>query len=104
MRTSELRRCLPMLTILFSAWSATGSARGADEPKPAEGPADLILHNAKIATVDAKFSLAQAMAVRGERADLIVLDRDLLSCPTDDIKDTQVLSTYLDGKLVYERK
>ena len=40
----------------------------------------------------------------GKRADLIVVDRDLLTCPVDDIKDTQVLRTYLEGKLVYERK
>jgi len=30
-------------------------------------PADLIVHNAKIITVDARFRVAQAMAVRGER-------------------------------------
>jgi predicted amidohydrolase YtcJ len=40
----------------------------------------------------------------GKRADLIVIDRDVLTCPVDDIKDTQVLRTYLDGKLVYRRK
>lgn len=39
----------------------------------------------------------------GKRADLIVLDRDLLTCAEDDIRDTQVLQTYLDGKCVYER-
>ncbi|MGE3805112.1 MAG: amidohydrolase [Gemmataceae bacterium] len=41
---------------------------------------------------------------KGKRADLIVVDRDLLTCPEDDIKDTKVLRTYLDGKLVYEKK
>ena len=40
----------------------------------------------------------------GKRADLIVIDRDVLTCPVDDIKATQVLRTYLDGKMVYERK
>lgn len=40
----------------------------------------------------------------GKRADLIVVDRDLLTCPADDIKDTRVLRTYLGGKLVYQRK
>ena len=38
----------------------------------------------------------------GKRADLIVLDRDLLTCPEDDIKDAKVLRTYLDGKLVHQ--
>jgi predicted amidohydrolase YtcJ len=40
----------------------------------------------------------------GKLADLVVLDRDLLTCPEDTIKDTQCLRTYLGGKLVYERK
>lgn len=39
----------------------------------------------------------------GKLADLIVIDRDLLACPVDDVRDTQVLATYLGGKLVYER-
>ena len=40
----------------------------------------------------------------GKRGDLIVLDRDLLTCPEDDIKDARVLRTYIDGELVYRRK
>jgi predicted amidohydrolase YtcJ len=40
----------------------------------------------------------------GKRADFIVVDRDLLTCPVDAIRETQCLRTYLDGKLVYERK
>ena len=40
----------------------------------------------------------------GKLADFIVVDRDLLTCPLDDVRDAQVLQTYLDGKLVFERK
>ncbi|HTU23292.1 MAG TPA: amidohydrolase family protein, partial [Gemmataceae bacterium] len=40
----------------------------------------------------------------GKLADFIVLDRDLLTCPVDDIKDTHVMRTYIDGKLVYQTK
>jgi predicted amidohydrolase YtcJ len=40
----------------------------------------------------------------GKLADFIVLDRDLLSCPEDDIQETQVLRTYLDGSLIYRRE
>ena len=40
----------------------------------------------------------------GKQADFVVLDRDLLDCPEDDIRDAQVLQTYLEGKVVYERK
>jgi predicted amidohydrolase YtcJ len=39
----------------------------------------------------------------GKRADFIVIDRDLLTCPEDDIKDTRVLQTWLEGRKVYER-
>lgn len=37
----------------------------------------------------------------GKLADLIVLDRDLLTCAEDQIASTKVLQTYLGGKLVY---
>ncbi|MGO9203060.1 MAG: amidohydrolase [Limisphaerales bacterium] len=37
----------------------------------------------------------------GKLADLIVLDRDLLTCPEERILGTQVLQTYFGGKLVY---
>jgi hypothetical protein len=40
----------------------------------------------------------------GKLADCIVLDRDLLACPVDDIKDARVLRTYVSGKLVYQSK
>lgn len=40
---------------------------------------------------------------KGKRADFAVLDTDLLTCPVDDIKDTTVLQTYLEGKKVYEK-
>jgi predicted amidohydrolase YtcJ len=39
----------------------------------------------------------------GKRADFIVLETDLLTCPTDTIKDAQVSRTYVDGRLVFER-
>lgn len=39
----------------------------------------------------------------GKLADFIVLDTDLLTCAVDAIRSTQVLRTYLGGKLVYAR-
>jgi predicted amidohydrolase YtcJ len=39
----------------------------------------------------------------GKLADFIVLDTDLLTCPVDAIKDTQVLRTYFNGKLAFEK-
>ena len=38
----------------------------------------------------------------GKLADLIVLDRDILECPLEEVKQIQVERTYLGGKLVYE--
>ncbi len=37
-------------------------------------------------------------------ADFIVLDKDPLTCPLDDVKDLQVEQTYLGGKCVYQRR
>ena len=37
----------------------------------------------------------------GKRADFIILDRDILACPLDDLKTTQVRETWLDGKLIW---
>jgi predicted amidohydrolase YtcJ len=39
----------------------------------------------------------------GKLADLVVLDHDILTCPLDEIKDTRVLMTMVDGEVVYER-
>ena len=37
----------------------------------------------------------------GKRADFILVDRDLLACPIDDLKTTKVLETLVEGKNVY---
>jgi predicted amidohydrolase YtcJ len=39
----------------------------------------------------------------GKLADFIVLDRDILTCPVDQVKDIQVEATYLGGARVYAR-
>lgn len=38
----------------------------------------------------------------GKLADLIVLDRDILECPVEDVKRIRVERTYLGGRLVHE--
>ncbi len=40
---------------------------------------------------------------QGKLADFIVIDRDILSVPHEQLKDIQVLKTFVGGKLVYER-
>jgi hypothetical protein len=37
----------------------------------------------------------------GKLADFIVLDRDLLTCPEDEIRNTKLLSTWVGGRQVY---
>jgi predicted amidohydrolase YtcJ len=37
----------------------------------------------------------------GKYADFIIIDRDILECPIDDVADTQVLETWVGGKKVY---
>jgi predicted amidohydrolase YtcJ len=38
----------------------------------------------------------------GKLADMVIIDRDILTCLEDDIKDTKVLATYLGGELIFE--
>ena len=40
---------------------------------------------------------------QGKLADFIILDTDLLTCPADDIRNTKVISTYMDGQRVFGR-
>ncbi len=39
---------------------------------------------------------------KGKLADLIVIDRDLLECPLEDVRSVQVLQTYLGGEKVFD--
>jgi predicted amidohydrolase YtcJ len=39
----------------------------------------------------------------GKQADFVVIDRDLLTCPADQIKSTRALATYLEGRRVFQR-
>jgi predicted amidohydrolase YtcJ len=32
---------------------------------------------------------------------MVILDRDILTCPEDEIRDTRVLRTFLGGKTVH---
>src|SRR5262245_23796404 len=39
-----------------------------------------------------------------KQADFVVIDRDLLTCPEDEIRGAGALATYLDVKRVFERQ
>jgi predicted amidohydrolase YtcJ len=56
-------------------------------------------NNARLLFLEGRIGSLEA----GKQADLIVLDRDLLTCPEEAIPETRVLMTFFDGALVHER-
>jgi predicted amidohydrolase YtcJ len=56
-------------------------------------------------TINAAYAMKQDKTTGslevGKRADLVVVDRDILTIDPDTIQETKVLATYLDGRLVY---
>jgi predicted amidohydrolase YtcJ len=57
------------------------------------------INNARLMFLENKIGSLEA----GKQADFVILDRDLLTCPEDQIKDARALATYLDGKPVFQR-
>jgi len=57
------------------------------------------MNNAYILHLDEKIGSLE----EGKLADFIIVDRDILTCPMDQIRETKVLSTYLNGRLVHQR-
>lgn len=57
------------------------------------------INNAKLLFMEDQVGSLEA----GKFADFAVLDRDLLTCPEDEIRDARVLATYLNGKPVFEQ-
>src|SRR5919197_6685327 len=53
----------PMVT----AFVFLAVALGWSEPASAQTPADIVLFNGKIVTVDDRFTIAEALAIKGER-------------------------------------
>lgn len=39
----------------------------------------------------------------GKLADMVVIDRDILTCPAEEVRDIQVLRTYVGGELVFQK-
>jgi predicted amidohydrolase YtcJ len=58
------------------------------------------INNAKIMFLDDRTGSLEP----GKLADFILIDRDILTCPVDDVRQTRVLATYVGGQLVHERE
>ncbi|HVX10644.1 MAG TPA: amidohydrolase [Pirellulales bacterium] len=58
------------------------------------------INNAKIMFLDDRTGSLEA----GKLADFILIDRDILGCPVDDVRQTRVLATYVGGQPVHERE
>jgi predicted amidohydrolase YtcJ len=56
-------------------------------------------------TINAAYAMKQDKTTGslevGKRADLVLVDRDILTIDPDTIQETKVLATYLDGRLIY---
>lgn len=72
----------PFTSILTTAlgilWISTAPAAVRLAAQQAAGPADLILSNGKVVTVDANFSIVQAVAVRGNQVAATGSDADIM--------------------------
>jgi len=58
------------------------------------------INNAKILFLDQ----VSGSLEKGKAADMILVDRDLLDCPIEEMPKTQVLKTWLAGRVVFARK
>lgn len=87
--------------------AVTRSLVGDDEILGSESDKLTVAQAIKAYTLDAAYQVSaedySGSLEVGKRADFLVLDRDLLEIPEDDIVDTQVLLTVVDGDVVYER-
>jgi predicted amidohydrolase YtcJ len=102
-----MRSVNPYHPFLGMEITQTRLPRGMDKPlHPEEALTPLqalrmyTINNAKIMFLDDVTGSLET----GKLADLIVVDRDPLTTPAADLRHTQVLKTYVGGKLVYEKK
>jgi predicted amidohydrolase YtcJ len=88
--------------ILWGAVARSSALGGTIQPEEAISATEAL----RCATINAAFAAGrqseEGSIEAGKRANLAVLDRDILTCPTDDIRDMVVLATIVDGRTVHE--
>jgi hypothetical protein len=55
------------------------------------------IENAKVLWLEHKIGSIEP----GKLADFVVIDKDILACPVNDIRRTRILTTVIDGKVVH---
>jgi predicted amidohydrolase YtcJ len=90
----------------FRAFQAAVTRAGGEGQRPLNSDERIPLETAIDAyTINAAYAMKQDKTTgsleAGKRADLVVLDRDILTIDPETIDDTKVLATYLDGRLVH---
>jgi hypothetical protein len=105
-KIGPLRSINPYQPFLGMATTVTRRARGVEAPVHPEEALTreemlrfYTINNARILFMEKRVGSLEP----GKLADLVVLDRDLLACPAEQIAGTGVLATYLGGKLAYSR-
>lgn len=103
-KIGSLRSINPYNPWLGMATAVTRRARGMDEPLHPEEALTrqeaLRMYTSWNAYILRMEKDAGSLEV-GKLADLIVIDRDVLTCPPDEIRDTRVLSTWVGGREVW---
>ena len=106
-KIGSLRSINPYNPFLGMWITLTRQPRGMDQPLHTEqriGREDAIrlytINNAYLTFAEKE----KGSLEKGKLADFIVLDRDILTCPLDEVRNIQVEQTYLGGKLVYQRR
>ena len=105
-KIGSLRSINPYNPFLAMEVAITRRAKGYDRPLHPEEALSreqairfYTINNAHLLFLEDRIGSLEA----GKQADFVVIDRDLLTCPEDQIKSTRVLATYLDGKRVFQR-
>jgi hypothetical protein len=103
-KIGSLRSVNPYNPWLGIETAVTRRARGLDDPLHAEEalsrPEALRMYTSWNAQVLRMEKDAGSLET-GKRADLILIDRDILSCPAGEIRNTRVLSTWVGGREVW---
>lgn len=104
-KIGSLRSINPYNPFLGMWVAITRRAKGYDKPLHLEEALTreqairfYTINNARIMFFDDQLGSLEP----GKLADLVVVDRDLLTCPIDDLRDARVLATYVGGRLAHQ--